>query len=454
MKGGRRWFLWAALAYAVIIAAVSFGLFNLYSGSRAILDEALGQRLLGVAGSLAELSDGEKIFYATVGDTTADYYLEILLEHCERIRLQENLAEITLTSLTLADQLEGKVLFSTSASLEAGGLNDFWELDREAVAQAALGMPAATRLYRLGGAGGSMQKSAHAPVFNYFEGDKDVVAIVTVSGNPDFFSSLDLLRGGAFLTAAIVLVILAVMGIFLYQINRSLARYRASIMRQENLATMGRMTAGIAHEIRNPLGIIRGAAEHLQQVLASVGIEDEVADFIPEEVDRLDHILTGYLAFGKDQEAVRETFDLGCSVRRSVELVAGELQEAGIVVEMEDDLPAAPVRGDPRRLQQVLLNLLINARDAMPDGGRIEIALTTFGGSATLTVTDTGTGLGSVDRGRLFEPFWTSKEKGSGLGLAMSRRIVEDMGGMINLEDRQGAVGARAEVVLPLAVQE
>ena len=92
MKGGRRWFLWAALAYAVIIAAVSFGLFNLYSGSRAILDEALGQRLLGVAGSLAELSDGEKIFYATVGDTTAAYYLEILAEHCERIRLQENLA--------------------------------------------------------------------------------------------------------------------------------------------------------------------------------------------------------------------------------------------------------------------------------------------------------------------------------------------------------------------------
>ncbi len=104
-----------------------------------------------------------------------------------------------------------------------------------------------------------------------------------------------------------------------------------------------------------------------------------------KEVDRLDHILTGYLAFGKDQEAVRETFDLGGSVRRSVELVAGELQEAGIVVEMEVDLPEAPVRGDPRRVQQVLLNLLINARDAMPDGGRIGIALTTFGGSATLT---------------------------------------------------------------------
>jgi len=454
MKGGLRWFLWAALAYAVIIAAVSFGLFNLYTGSRTILDEALGQRLLGVAGSLAELSDGEQIFYATIGDTAAAYYLETLAEQCERIRLQENLAEITFTTISLADRLEEKVLFSTSASLEAGGLNDFWELDKEAVLQAALGTPAATRLYRLGGAGGSMQKSAHAPIFYYFEDARDVVAIVTVSGNPDFFSALGLLRGGAFLTAAIVLVILAVMGIFLYQINRSLTRYRASIMRQENLATMGRITAGIAHEIRNPLGIIRSAGEHLQQVLDSAGIEDEVADFIPEEVDRLDHILTGYLAFGKDKEAVREIFDLGWSLRRSVELVAAELKEAEIVVEIEVDLPTAPVRGDPRRLQQVLLNLLINARDAMPGGGRIGIVLTTANRLATLTVTDTGTGLGSVDRGRLFEPFWTSKEKGSGLGLAMSRRIVEDMGGSINLEDRPGTAGARAEVVLPLAKQE
>jgi signal transduction histidine kinase len=454
MKGGRRWFLWAALVYAVIITAVSFGLFNLYAGSRAILDEALGQRLLGVAGSLAELSDGEKIFYATIGDTTAAYYLETLAEQCERIRLQENLAEITFTAITLTDELDENVLFSTSVSLEAGGRNDFWELDPEAVTQAALGTPAATRLYRLGGAGGTMQKSAHAPIFYYFEDTRDVVAIVTVSGNPDFFIALNLLRNGAFVTAAIVLVILVIMGIFLFQINRSLERYRASIMRQENLATMGRMTAGIAHEIRNPLGIIRGAGEHLQKVLVSAGIEDEVADFIPEEVDRLDHILTGYLAFGSDKEAVRETFDLGGSVRRSVELVAAELKDAGIVVDMEGDFPAAPVRGDPRRLQQVLLNLLINARDAMPGGGRIEIVLTTTGGSATITVTDAGTGLGSVDRARLFEPFWTSKEKGSGLGLAMSRRIIEDMGGTINLEDRPRAAGARAEVMIPLASRE
>ncbi len=450
MKGGRRWFGWAALAYAVIIAAVAFGLLNLYTGSRDILDDALGRRLLGVAGSLAEMTDGAKIFQATVGDTTEAYYLETLKEKWERIRLRENLAEITLTGITIAEVIDDQILFSTSPSLKTGGRNDFWELDREAVVQAALGTPAATELYRLGGSGGAMQKSAHAPIFYYFEGFPDVVAIVTVSGNPEFFSALGFLRRGAFLTAGIVLLILVLMGIFLYQINRSLERYRASIMHQENLAAMGRMTAGIAHEIRNPLGIIRGAGEHLQEVLSGAGIQDEVADFIPEEVDRLDRILTGYLAFGKDRETVAEVFDLGRGARQCVGLMAGELAEADIQVKMPDNLPPAPVRGDPRRIQQVLLNLLINARDAMPEGGVIEVTLEVAGAVATLAVSDSGTGLVAVDRDRLFEPFWTSKEKGSGLGLAMSRRIVEDMGGTITLEDRATSPGARARVVLSL----
>ena len=125
-----------------------------------------------------------------------------------------------------------------------------------------------------------------------------------------------------------------------------------------------------------------------------------------------------------------------------------------LTLEMADRMPPAPVQGDPRRFQQVLLNLLINARDAMPGGGVIGVSLVTEGASATIGISDTGCGLGGVDRGRLFEPFWTSKEKGSGLGLAMSRRIVEDMGGTIALEDRHGSQGARAVIVLPLEAPE
>ena len=250
---------------------------------------------------------------------------------------------------------------------------------------------------------------------------------------------------------AIVLLVLSLLGVVLQRIVAALERTRESARRQENLAAMGRMTAGIAHEIRNPLGIIRGAGQHLERVLADAGIADEVAGFIPEEVDRLDRILNGYLAFGADQPAAAEDFDVVACVRRGAHLVAAELRATGVTVEGPSDSGRCPVRGDPRRMQQVLLNLLLNARDAMPDGGRVRLEATPSpdGARIVLTVTDEGTGLGGIDRHRLFEPFRTTKEKGSGLGLAISRRIVQDMGGTLDLRDRSDGRGAVAEITLP-----
>jgi two-component system sensor histidine kinase HydH len=207
---------------------------------------------------------------------------------------------------------------------------------------------------------------------------------------------------------------------------------------------MGRMTAGIAHEIRNPLGIIRGAGEHLARLLADRGIEDEVVSFIPEEVDRLDRILAGYLAFGTDALGELEDVDLASVVRRTVRLVAPDL-----AVDVTEPLPAAPCRGDPRRLQQVLLNLLLNARDAMPAGGRVTVGLSSAGGRHRVTVADEGTGLQGAARDRAFEPFWTSKDKGGGLGLAVSRRIAREHGGDLTLADRADASGCVATLELP-----
>ncbi len=445
MTGGRRWFLWAVLAYAVIIAAVAIGLGRMSNGARERLDEALGQRLLAVAGSLAEMTDGRELLSHSLGDTTSEYYLEKLLEKYTAVARRENLAEITLTN-----PLDRIVILSTSASLVKNEPTDYWNLDQVAVESAVLGKAAATRLYDLGGPDGLKQKSAHAPIFNYVTDGGYVVAIVTVSGSPDFFEALDDLKMAAYLTGGLVLVVLVLMGLFLYQINQALARYRASILRQENLAAMGRMTAGIAHEIRNPLGIIRGAGQHLQRVLQEHSIIDEVADFIPEEVDRLDHILTGYLAFGADKDAASEIFDLGLTLRRSLHLVHDEFAAQGVSLQIQDSLPVAEVNGDPRRLQQVILNLLINGRDALPNGGNIMLDLVIARDRVQVIVTDDGGGLGAVDPDKIFEPFWTSKEKGSGLGLAMSRRIMEDMGGGLTLRERADRPGVVAELWAPL----
>jgi signal transduction histidine kinase len=441
MNGRRRWFLWAGGAYIVVIAAVAAGLNGLYSGSRVRLDEAMGQRLFAVANSLTAAADGDLISNASFGDSTALYYLEDLRDRFEQVRQAGNLAEITLT-----DPLDDRVIFSTSAGLTAGETNVYWSLEQAAILQVKLGDAAVTPLYDRGGV---FQKSAHAPVYSYDADGRFLVAVISVSGDPDFFEALATLRRAAYATGGAVLLILVVVAVFLSRIFAALERYRASVLRQENLAAIGRMTAGIAHEIRNPLGIIRGAGEHLQRVLDGAGINDEVAAFIPEEVDRLDQILEGYLAFGSDRQAPVESFDLGVCVQRGAALMTTELQLAGIGIDTTAVQPGLTVTGDPRRLQQVLLNLMINAKDAMTAGGTITFGWEASAAGVVLTVNDDGPGFPDRESERLFEPFWTTKEKGSGLGLAMSRRIVEDMGGTLDVLNRQDRQGARAVIRLP-----
>jgi len=434
--GRRRWFAWGAVTYLLIMVAVSIGLSSLYRSSRDRLDTALGERLTAVAITATYLADGDSVAVWSL-DPTPTLGFRWLASRLQQIRLENDLASITLCD---PDQ---QVLISTSEHLARGEYNVFSQLNRQALALARGGFPAASPLYRTGEI---YQKSAHAPVF---AADGTIAGILTVEGNAEFFDSLATLRTGAVATLVTVLLFLSVLGLVLLQLNRARERYRASAHRQENLAAMGRMTAGIAHEIRNPLGIIRGAGQHLQRRLGEAGIEDDVCRFIPEEVDRLDQILSGYLAFGTDSPVPDEPCDLARIVRRCVQLLSDELAAARVEVEVAEPLPDAEIMGDPRRLQQVLINLLLNARDAMPAGGRIELALTVTAHQFTLTVADNGSGLTGQDPDKLFEPFATTKEKGSGLGLALSRNIVEDHGGTLRLRECPGRRGAEARIELP-----
>jgi signal transduction histidine kinase len=433
----RRWLALGATVYLAIVVAVAGALLLLGRSARRELDAALGERLLGVATTAAHLVDGDSVI---VWSLEPDQTLEMiwLASRLSEIRRENDLAELTLTDL------DERVLISAAGRLEKGEPNLYWDLDREAVQVALGGFPAVSRLYR---SGGFYQKSAHVPIFT---ADGQVTGVLTVEGDADFFAALAALRRGSILTAILVVAFLSLMGWLLLRLQRAMERYRARVLQQENLAAMGRMTAGIAHEIRNPLSIISGTAQQLKRRLAAAGIEDESVDYIPEEVARLDRILHGYLALGSDARPEPRPMDLVKTVRRAVQLVARELATTGVSVQTE--LPGQECRlvADPHRLQQVLLNLLLNARDAMPNGGRVTVHVSCARQEAVLRVSDEGTGLQGVAPEKLFAPFWTGKEKGSGLGLPVGRRIVEEMGGSLMLKDRDdGVSGAVAELRLP-----
>ncbi len=431
-----RWFVSGALVYLTILAVVVGSLFLLHHTARDRLDQALGERLAGVAVTASYLVDGDSLVVWTL-EQKESLELLWLASRLEQIRLQNELAEIALCDP------DERVIVSAAGRLARGERNIFWDLDRVAVQVAKEGFLSVSRLYR---SGSVYQKSAHAPIF---ASNGRVAGVLTVEGNADFFDSLALLRRWAWFTGIVVLLFLGVMGWSLYRLHSAMERYRASIWRQENLAAMGRMTAGIAHEIRNPLSIIRGAAQHLTRRMQEVGIEDEVADYIPAEVDRLDRILKGYLAFGTDQEVQLESVDLIQPVRRTVRILEEEMAAAGIEVVIEEDMAPCRVLADRLRLQQVLLNLFLNARDAMPNGGKVTVWLGVEAGWTVLTVTDQGTGLKGLPQEKLFTPFWTDKEKGSGLGLVLARQLMENQNGTLTLKDRPDRQGAVAEIRLP-----
>jgi signal transduction histidine kinase len=176
---------------------------------------------------------------------------------------------------------------------------------------------------------------------------------------------------------------------------------------------------------------------------------DERFDYIADEVDRLDAILTGYLAFGRDEPFELRPMDLADVLQRSLRLAAPELEAARVRLEVEAP-PVCDVRGDARRLQQVILNLVLNAAQAMPEGGPLRVRLERNAHEVVLGLDDGGPGFPAGSRVRLFEPFVTTRPSGSGLGLAVARRIVEQHGGRIVLGDAPGG-GARVEVHLPAA---
>jgi len=355
----RRWIYGGTAIYLAILVVVVAGLLLLYRGARDRLDQSLGERLSAIALTTTQLVDASRIETWSV-DPEEPIDLLWLTTRLEEIRRSNDLAELSLCDT------RSFVLVSASNRIARGELNTFWDLSRTSVDLALAGFTAASHLYR---SGALHQQSAHAPVF---DSDGEVVAVVSADAAVDFFDTLDTLRDGAITTGGIVVAFLLVSGLAIARLLRAQEQYRAAMVRQEELAAMGRMTAGIAHEIRNPLGVIRGTGQHLKRRLAEAGIDDPMADFIPEEVDRLDRILGGYLAFGSGHDLAHELLDLAEVVDRTVRLMENELVADGIkIVSSASELM---IRGDRQRLQQVLMNLILNARDAMDGGGMVEIA--------------------------------------------------------------------------------
>jgi two-component system sensor histidine kinase PilS (NtrC family) len=231
-----------------------------------------------------------------------------------------------------------------------------------------------------------------------------------------------------------------------------MARMRSELQRQDRMAVVGELAAGLAHEIRNPVAAIRGAVDELEENLAAPAMAGRLCSIAVREADHLNSIVSGFLDFASNPTMRRDAVDLVEVLNEVIESRQGQSQSQGEIRFAHPNGPY-PVRGDRMRLRQVFVNIIKNAFEAMEQRGNLEIKLTCSPTYAEIRFDDEGPGIEPDKVDRIFEPFYTTRANGVGMGLAVCHRIVTAHDGTINATSRQSG-GASIVVRLPMSRAE
>jgi signal transduction histidine kinase len=226
-----------------------------------------------------------------------------------------------------------------------------------------------------------------------------------------------------------------------------LMQLQQRVQEAEKMAAIGELSTYIAHEIRNPLFAIGGFANALMRTPSLDESGREKAGIILEESQRLDGILKSILNFSKPVETDIGTVDLEKVVSQTVKIMSmgDEGRQVQTSLETIEKIPHA--RGNADLLKQCLINIIKNAHEAMPEGGKISVRLAQAGDMIEIAVTDTGVGIKDEAIAQIFNPFFSTKNKGAGLGLAMTKKLIQDMGGKLELSSKVG-VGTSVRILL------
>jgi len=226
-------------------------------------------------------------------------------------------------------------------------------------------------------------------------------------------------------------------------------RLKEQLSRAERLSTLGEMVAGISHEIRNPLGIIRSSSELLKKKMAGYDPSNSIPGIIIEESARLNNIITDFLDFAKPRSSNLILCRIEDVLEKNITFLASQINEEGCIIEKDYDNNLPEITADPEMLYQAFLNILINAMQAMPEGGKIHVEIGSSDNTVTIFFEDEGEGIPEDILEKIWDPFFTTKEKGTGLGLGIVKNIIESHRGSIQVSNRP-VCGARVKVEMPV----
>jgi two-component system sensor histidine kinase HydH len=232
-----------------------------------------------------------------------------------------------------------------------------------------------------------------------------------------------------------------------------LQHLKKEVLRKERLASLGSLAAGVAHEIRNPLGSIKGFATYFKERYKDVPEDRRTADIMIKEVERLNRVIGQLLEFARPMSLTQKEVNLGETIRHSVEMIKGQARAKGIeIVPPEINGSGLHACIDQDKIAQVLLNVYLNALDAMDKGGVLHIGVEKdeINSDIVVSISDTGHGIAGEDLGRVFDPYFTTKQSGTGLGLAIVHKIMEAHAGSVKISSKKDE-GTTVSITLPLA---
>ncbi len=438
MHGDTNKLVAAGLFAVLLIVLVNVSWWVFYSRTEVLLDQQLGRRLESIAASTAALLD-PGVVEGLVQDNFEAYF--ITADLLEDIRSTAAYSEIFIIDQNLEYLVTTAIVEDSTyllARIHTPQIDSlFFGLDRG---------PIASPSYQTGDI---FLKAAFAPLF---DSSGVVTAVLGVEADVDYADALTDLRTNLYYSIGMSGAVGLILALIFILVQRRLNRVQRQLFLNQTQSYMGRMVAVVSHEIKNPLSIIRASAERLRKKH-----ESAESSFIVEEVDRLNEIVSGYLDFASGGEIgfVGREQQEKINVGRLVEGLRIHFGEKYLDTDFQwihNKIPVdLEIVGYRRSLRQVLLNLLINGADACREAERpirVGIEVSVGNHRVDLSVVDGGPGIPRKDLDRIFEPFYTTRQTGSGLGLYLSQKIVEEMGGTLLISSGDGR-GTKVTVRLP-----
>ncbi|MFQ6109966.1 MAG: ATP-binding protein, partial [Candidatus Aminicenantales bacterium] len=240
------------------------------------------------------------------------------------------------------------------------------------------------------------------------------------------------------------------MALRLQKAHDDLKQAQMSLLRAEKLASIGTLASGIAHEINSPLAGLKNCLVRIKKNPQETQI-NRYFNLMMNAIQKVEKVIIGLLNFSRREDFIFKPFDLHQSIERALSLVEYKLERSGIEVKKSYDGKLNECYGDGLKIEQVIVNLVLNAIDAMPEGGKLFISSRASDSKVSLEIRDTGVGIAPDNLGKIFDPFFTTKEpgKGTGLGLSVSYNIIKEHGGDISVDSMRNK-GTRFIIILPL----